>query len=541
MNRIFLIIFISIFYIHIVKAELPPLPQIEKNNLSVLAKIKIKHIEFINNTIFSDAELKQFTNPYIGHEISMDELQKLKRKISNYYIKNGYVNSGAIIPDQKVENGIIKINIIEGKLSQIELGKLEGIKPSYITKRIINSTVSNKQILNIHKLQEQLKLLEQKPFIKRINAELSPGAELGQSILRANIEPTLHQYHLDFKFNNYRSPSIGSYQGEFLFTHENLTGWGDNFSLGFSKTQGLNFYNISYSIPINSNDTTLFIKANNSDVDIIEQPFKKLNIESKANSYTIGLYHPIFKTIAQEFALGLSLNKRHSESTILGIPYDFSLNKEIPGGSDISVLAFSQDYIKRSQKQVLAMHSEFRVGLDILDATIRENSADGRFVSWVGQFQLIQRLKFLESQLLFKTNMQLSNDSLLSQEQFSIGGHASVRGYRENHLIRDNAITASLEWQIPITNKLKIPKFSKLPTDGVLNLTPFIDYGYGRDDKNTPKPTDISSIGLSLNWIINKNIQAEFYWAKALRNIKITGEDNLQDDGIGFQLSLRVF
>src|SRR3989338_8243642 len=42
-------------------------------------------------------------------------------KASNYYRNNGYIISRAILPPQKIQNGVVKIQIIEGYLDEVNV------------------------------------------------------------------------------------------------------------------------------------------------------------------------------------------------------------------------------------------------------------------------------------------------------------------------------------------------------------------------------------------------------------------------------------
>ncbi len=53
---------------------------------------------------------------YQNREITAEELQEVKNIVSRYYVDKGYINSGAIIPDQAVKDGVVLLKIIEGEL-----------------------------------------------------------------------------------------------------------------------------------------------------------------------------------------------------------------------------------------------------------------------------------------------------------------------------------------------------------------------------------------------------------------------------------------
>jgi len=114
-----------------------------------------------------------------------------------------------------------------------------------------------------------------------------------------------------------------------------------------------------------------------------------------------------------------------------------------------------------------------------------------------------------------------------------------VRGYRENYYVTDNGFNAQIELHIPIYG-------SGPGARHFLQLVPFMDYGKAwnnptRSDRD-PGEDDLHSLGVGLNWHFYK-LDAEFYWAYDLRNLKPVNENNpdLQDQGIHFRVSLNAF
>jgi hemolysin activation/secretion protein len=526
--------------------DLPPIP-LDNAPLSSMANITINQFEFEGNNPKFDKDLALITQPYKG-VISAEQLQEVKNLITRYYIEKGYINSGAIIPDQKVNDGVVKIKIIEGKLLEVEVTGNKRLRSAYVKERLESK---EGEALNINELQDRLQLLQQNPRFERINAELGPGVRLGEGILKIDVRED-RPYHFGFKFNNHRSPSVGAYRGEIDFWHNNLTGlfgnqngWGDTLYLRYGLTKGLNDYTLKYDFPLDHNDTRLSFHIERSDSDVVESPFNLLDVESEADTYAVTISHPLFKKPKESFEVAVRFEKRSSKTFLLGRPFSFSPGVR-DGESNLSVIRFSQDYLNRSRTHVLAARSSFNVGVNALESTINEDgSPDSQFFSWLGQFQYVQRLDSLsnkfrkESQFLFRTDFQWTDQDLLPLEKFSIGGAATVRGYRENYLTRDRGLVSSLEFRIPIT-KLPLPGISKNPEDGQLEFAPFMDYGYSWNaDSETPGPKDIYSVGLGLRWTANQYIYAEVYWGYALRDVPDPDDEDLQDDGVHFEMRIQ--
>jgi hemolysin activation/secretion protein len=93
---------------------LPEIRPAEKDKLYDTLQVYVKHFEITGNKVISDDELQAITAPYENRKLTSAEIQEVRRNITLYYINKGYINSGALLPDQKITDGIVKLYIIEG-------------------------------------------------------------------------------------------------------------------------------------------------------------------------------------------------------------------------------------------------------------------------------------------------------------------------------------------------------------------------------------------------------------------------------------------
>src|SRR5215471_18025272 len=99
----------------------PPASQMESNRLDSAARLFVRSFSFESNTVFSNEELAKVTAQYTNRQINSGELEEARRAVTLHYINHGYVNSGAVFPDQTPTNGIVMMRIVEGHISQIEV------------------------------------------------------------------------------------------------------------------------------------------------------------------------------------------------------------------------------------------------------------------------------------------------------------------------------------------------------------------------------------------------------------------------------------
>ena len=134
-------------------------------------------------------------------------------------------------------------------------------------------------------------------------------------------------------------------------------------------------------------------------------------------------------------------------------------------------------------------------------------------------------------QLVFRTDAQLAQDPLLSLEQFSVGGHATVRGYRENELVRDNGVVSSLE--------LRVPLWTDVAGRPGVQLCPFFDWGNSwNTDRPEAEPQTLMSAGVGLRFALTNHLEGQIYWGEELRKVADPPDRDLQDTGVHFQLAL---
>lgn len=518
-------------------SELPPVTA-DPDRLSEAASIPVRAFRFEGNTVFSDAELHAITGPWEGRTLSADELEAARKALTAHYVDAGYVNSGAVIPDQRMAGGVVLVRIVEGRLTGMNVSGVSWLRPEWITDRVELATGDGP--LNLERLRDRLAILKQDPKLENIGATLRPGERPGEAILDVEVAEA-RPYHGEIFTDNHKSPAIGSWRGGFRFWHDDLTGWGDRLELSWALTEGLDEYRAAYIIPLNRHDATLTLRVERDESTVREYPFDQLDIESETTTWGLEGYLPLSKTVEGEFGIGLALEKRDSETKLLDRGFPFSEGVEDNGESSETVTRLYGQWARRDPLQVLALRAEVSAGWDLFGATTHEDEADGRFVAALIQFQWLRRLDFLNSQILFRAGLRLADDPLLPAEKFGIGGADTVRGYRENQITTDNGALGSLEWRIPVT-RLPIPGLSRSRADGGIFLCPFLDAGAGwNTSRPDPSDKELSSLGVGLRWEIGPGTHAECYWGHALREVSDSTEYDLQDDGIHFRFVAALF
>ncbi len=509
-----------------------PTPPGEVPSIEAPQSIRVNRFVITGSTVFSEQELVAAIAKVIGplgpegRNVSLAELFQARSAITDYYTSRGYITSGAFIPPQKLQNGVVEIRVLEGSLEDIRVTGLKRLNPGYIASRI---AIATRAPLNRDRLLQALQLLQLNPLVASISAELSAGSRPGTSLLEVRVTEARSAF-ATFTVDNQRVPSVGSVRGQLWGTEANLLGFGDAISLSFTKTQGSNALDFSYTVPLSPYDTTLAFSAGFSNSQVIEAPFDILNIQSESYYLELTGRQPIIRTPTQEFALGLTLSTRRTRTTLFleeRLPFP-SPGADAEGQTKASVIRFFQEYTTRSSQSVFAVRSQLNLGVEALGATVNESPPDTQFFSWRGQAQWV-RLLAPDTILLVRGDLQLSDRPLLPIEQFGIGGLLSVRGYRQDLLLTDNGLFASVETRIPI---LRFPQQQAL-----MFFTPFVDFGKGWNQSPSPDPDPgtLVSTGFGFRLQISNNFNAQLVFGFPL--VKVNSQkETLQEKGIYFSV-----
>ncbi|WP_103670276.1 ShlB/FhaC/HecB family hemolysin secretion/activation protein [Pseudanabaena sp. BC1403] len=508
---------------------IPSSPQIEPNRKipDSTTTFVVQEFRVIGSTVFSAEELAAVVKSFTNRPISFAELLQARAAIADLYIRNGYITSGAFIPPQETNNGNITIQVVEGKLEEIQITGTNRVAPNYIRSRLEIATGAP---LNRDRLLNALQLLQLDPLFKFVSSELKTGSQLGTSILAVKVDEA-NSFNARASLDNYASPSVGQLSRQVEISDRNLLGLGDRIIATYGNTDGRNQYNLGYTLPVNAYNGTLSFLFSNTNSNVVESEFKILDIYSNSTTYELTFRQPLIQTPAQEFALGLTASHSDSFTTLLKLPIPLSAGSDDFGKTKLSALRFFQDYTQRSSEDVIALRSQISVGLrGVLNSTINLRSPDSGFVAWRGQLQYIRALAE-DTLLIVSGSIQFADRALPAAEKFSLGGSQNGRGYRQDVLVGDNGMNVSLEARFPIVS---VPELQ-----GLLQIVPFIDVGsvWNQESSTTPANNWILGTGLGLRWQMGDRLTAKLDYGLPLISIR----NNHQDSSIYFSLSYRLF
>jgi hemolysin activation/secretion protein len=498
---------------------LPAVPQSAPFGAGASTTIFVSGIEFAGNKVFTDAELGAIAAPFVNRELRVVDIEELRQRLTQLYVDKGHVNSGAVIPADAYRNGILHVRIIEGRITEVRLRGMDGLRDDYLTSRL----GSDGETLNVNILQERIRLLLADPLFDRINARIVPGATLGSAIAEIDVSRA-SVFHAQAFANNYLSPSLGSGLLGINGVLRNATGWGDAIEATAQSNGHTDHYDLAWAVPLLAGPTVLDMRVASGASAVVEEPFSQLNIKSQVSSRQIGISHPLFVDTRRQLGLGVTFSERESRTTLDGEPFSFTQG-EVDGNTRVRDWSFYQDYVQRFDRHVLALRSTFIWGRNNLSESSLPDQPPRGYRLWVGQIQTQSNLTESGLQLILRGNIQHTPDRLVPLERLGIGGRYTVRGYRENQLVRDKGYVLNAELVYPL-----------LRDEGARRqfaVVPFLDLGHGANRNEPAERLASLGIGFQGRW---GGLEGELFLAKRLKTPSVDTHGNLQDRGIHMQV-----
>ncbi|WP_262963881.1 ShlB/FhaC/HecB family hemolysin secretion/activation protein [Methylobacter psychrophilus] len=437
------------------------------------ASFDLLELRVKGNTLLDKKQLERTIYPFLGLKKSIDNVDLARSALEEFYRAKGYQTVMVDIPEQDVTNGIVYLNVVEGKVSRLRvtesryfsLGKIKAGVPELAEGKVPNFPVMQKQLTELGgesadrkvqpilragetpgTLEVDLKVKDELPLHGRV--ELNGRNTYGTSRLRL-----VSSLHYDNLWQKMHSASL-------------------MYQVSPEISQEVSVWAGTYAMPVFNTDMRLALYGVNSS--------STSNVASVGGTTIIGTG----SIYGARLVKPLPALDNYFHSATLGADYkDFKENLTLnsPGGykTPISYLPFLAQYSGsfRSKESLtsfdLGMHFSVRgLGNDQAEFENKRYLAKANYMYATGDVKFLYNLP-LGMEVSSHVSGQVADSPLISNEQFSLGGATSVRGYYETMALADDGVFGSLELHSP---HLGLESWDYL---NKLKLLAFVDVGQG--------------------------------------------------------------
>ena len=389
--------------------------------------------------ILTKDQIQAVTASYIGKQVTLKDLREMADKITNIYRDKGYMTCGAVLPPQRIHDGVVEIRLIEGKTGTVNLTGNRYTKTGYIMNRI---NLKPGEIANTEKLNRDLRWFQGTNDVQ-LRVVMKPGTEEGTTDYDIMaFEPQNQSVTLYTDNDGYESS--GRWRAGIFYNMKSVSGHRDSLRAHFIGSRGTKAWSLGYSVPISRKGMRLELDYSGNKTKVVKGELEPLGVEGKSNSYSLTWRAPFHVTEKSRHEAGLQYVHQKSE-TDLGHGQvqwvDDRIQRVIPYvsfthyGKD-SVLYHKHSFVWARRQDI---DGESDTGkLYRLSSFWQKRNANGQF--WQAR---------LDGQFG-------SGDNLAASDRFFVGGVNSVRGYEEGFIGGSRGISMGLEYHIPVDKAKRI-------------------------------------------------------------------------------------
>jgi hemolysin activation/secretion protein len=407
----------------------------------------ILEYDVVGNTRLSDLAIERAVTPFLGEGKTLQDVDAARAALERAYHDAGYLTVVVSIPDQKVDDGNVLLNVVEATVDRLRVKGAEYHLAGDIKKGMRELTPGN--VPYFPAVQRELDTLNRSADLKAtpvLKAGRLPGTV--EVILEVDDQLPVHG---NVELNNRQSPGTEPLRVLGSIRYDNL--WQAGHSLGLTAqtapqaTEQASVLSANYVMPVNAAGDALALYAVRSSSNV-PGPTSILN-----NSTIVGL----------RLAIPLPSADTYGHSASFGLDYKHIDKVEgLVGGSASTVLQPSIRYVPLvasyngnwQERGTTGIDATATLGLrgflgnDDEHFNAKRPGASAQFFTL--RTGLRQTETYARWTLSGRIEAQLASGLLIPNEQYAAGGVENVRGYQESEQSGDRAIRMSLELRTPV-------------------------------------------------------------------------------------------
>jgi hemolysin activation/secretion protein len=389
----------------------------------------------------SPDQLSTSYQPYLGKKVSQTDLAAIAESIGDLYRAAGFHLSRAIVPPQDIQDGLVRIQVIEGGIAEVAL---DGDGAAQFGIRPLLDPVLAEHPSRLTTLERQLLLINGRPGVRIVDTALE---EIGAATGRFRLIVTLKTWHIytSFGLDNLGSSSVGPWQTYATGAFNSYLLPGDTLALNLSTVANdpreLAFSRLSYDVPVGLDGARIGASGLYSEVRPGDDR-RLTNDTTKTEAFEIrGSIVPLQSqrsSLTLTVAAGFS---NVSERDMFGPIYN----------DYIRTISLTSDYrLQDGLRGENYFTTTYRQGLDIFGAShlgddlLSRDGASANFSVLDFWFTRYQTLSDTWSVKLSAAS-QIASGPLFTSQQFYLGGAAFGRGYGSAEISGDNGLAGSFE------------------------------------------------------------------------------------------------
>jgi len=443
----------------------PPVPDVAKGeDIESLPDVEpmfvIREVEFTGDTVLSKQELATVAAPFLGRRLGRNRVNLLLRRVTEAFIEHGYITTRAYLGPQNLASGVLKVNIIAGKIGAFTLNG-KPLRPVPADTRPFatdggglltdagTAWAFGTSVGDVLRLADLEQGVDQINRLRRNQAEIQilPGQAPGESVV-AVANRYGERFFYELGFDNYGSSQTGKTRYRVGAEADNVIGLQESIGLSFVGSQDSNALVLSSAVPVGYQTFSYTTSVSEYQQVIGDVAL----LEGRTFSQILGWNSVLSRSRTGRMSVDLTFTKTRTERSISGIdlsPQSLSVLRVADNGfarftanGQPATATYDLGY-SRGVPWLDAVHDDPAIGRGDAHNQFNKLDATGTVQMTAGSFGQVS--------LAYRGTLrgQFSPVALFGTQQIFLGGMSSVRGFTEGGIAGDSGfyLRNELAWQ----------------------------------------------------------------------------------------------
>lgn len=488
-----------------------------------------------DNSVLTETDIEQTVYGFLGDNKSFADIEAARAALEARYRDAGFPTVLVDIPEQEVKDGVVRLRAIEGRIEILNVTGARYFSPREIRRQV--PSLAEGTVPQVAWMQSDLGRLNMAAADRRVTPVLRPGKVLGRMEVELKVKDKL-PLHGSLGIDDRYSTNTSRLRMNLGMHYDNLWQRGHSVSVQYQTApqapEEVQVWSASYSmdLPFDGHSLVMYGARTRSNVAVVDSltVIGNGSVAGVREVVSLAGNNSIFRTLSfgvdyKDFQENIHLGDLSTPATTPIDYVHFSVNyqQSTQGAFGITRFNIGPGFAVRGLSRNESA-CEFPVG----DEVLRENRSFDEFFckrAYAKSNYFYLRGEAAHTLALprgFNANAALAgqwtDQPLIGNEQFSVGGVDTVRGYTESTFAGDYGVRSSLELRSPSYSEA----WSLPPQLGEARWLIFADAGAawlrsplpGQDDRQ-----GLASVGAGIRVGKQATWSASFDAAVALREV----------------------
>ena len=420
-------------------------------------RVQVKAFRITGNTLISEPDLQAVLLPWVGKETSFAELQQATNAVAEAYRARGWF-ARPQLPAQDVNDGVVTIHIIEGRLGAVRLD--DGGKTLRTDRAMVTDTMTARQKsgepLNLNALDRSTNILNDTPGVA-VATILAPGQNTGDTdaVVKVQDKPLFSGTAM---LDNQGARSTGADKISVSLMMDSPRGIGDQIALNGNTSEGSQYLKLAYALPWGRDGARVGASTSAMRYTLMGE-LSSLNAKGDAQTFGVNASYPLLRSGTKNIAFAAALDRK----TYYNEASQVATSQKV---ADVALLALSGDLLDGlGQGGMTLWGINLTAGQINLSGNATNQGADRSGAKTEGSYHKLGYNLARLQRLSDKTSLwasfsgQSSAKNLDSSEKFSLGGASGVRAYPLSEGSGDTGWLTTLEVRHNLMPELQVSVF----------------------------------------------------------------------------------